>query len=119
MTNLKRRASDNENNVSCENVQPGEGYRCASHEKRVEVLEEKANKAEKEQILINAELKILNKNVERITISLDSAIKCLDEILPQVKVSTQWGGIAKTVVMVVIIAICQLIVGYIFHNIMK
>ena len=120
MQNQKRRSTDREEiEFPVERDNNKMPYQCSAHEDRVSKLEKKVEIAEREQILVNSELRTLNKNVEKMTISLADGLECLAELVPQVKIATQWGSIAKTVVMVLIIAICQLFVGYVFHQFTK
>lgn len=96
-----------------------EQYRCDSHERRVTSLEERVHIQDTATALLSSEVKGLSRNVEKLTLMMESAQVTLQEILPQIKVSKQWEDMYRAGIMFLVGVIVSGIAGIIISHLSK
>lgn len=94
-------------------------YRCESHERRVSSLEERVHIQDTATALLSSEVKGLSRNVEKLTIMMESAQTTLQEILPQIKVSKQWEDMYRGGLMFLIGVIVSGLAGLVISHLSK
>lgn len=94
-------------------------YRCESHERRVASLEERVHIQDTATALLSSEVKGLSRNVEKLTIMMESAQTTLQEILPQIKVSKQWEDMYRGGLMFLIGVIVSGLAGLAISHLSK
>lgn len=96
-----------------------EQYRCESHERRVTSLEERMHIQDTATALLSSEVKGLSRNVEKLTLMMESAQSTLQEIIPQIKVSKQWEDMYRAGVTFLIGVTVSGVVGIIISYLSK
>lgn len=96
-----------------------EQYRCESHERRITGLEKWMHTQDTATALLSSEVKGLSRNVEKLTLMMESAQSTLQEIIPQIKVSKQWEDMYRTGVTFLIGVIVSGVAGIIISHLSK
>lgn len=94
-------------------------YRCESHERRVSSLEERVHIQDTATALLSSEVKGLSRNVEKLTLMMESAQTTLQDILPQIKVSKQWEDMYRGGLMFLIGVIVSGLAGLLISHLSK
>lgn len=96
-----------------------EAYRCESHERRVSSLEERVHIQDTATALLSSEVKGLSRNVEKLTLMMESAQTTLQDILPQIKVSKQWEDMYRGGLMFLVGVIVSGLAGLLISHLSK
>lgn len=94
-------------------------FRCESHERRVSSLEDRVHIQDTATALLSSEVKGLIRNVEKLTLMMESAQETLQKIIPQVTVSKQWEDMYRAGIMFLVGVIVSGIAGIIISHLSK